>query len=126
MRLLVLGGTIFLGRHVVQAALDRGHDVTILTRGRHGNALFLGVERLVGDRDADLAALRGRRFDAVIDCSGYRPDQLARAAEALDTGTPHYTFVSSISAYAAFAPEVLYDEQAPLAAGDAGYGPLKA
>ncbi len=126
MKLLVLGGTIFLGRHVVQAALDRGHDVTILTRGLHGRALFPGVERLVGDRDGDLDALRGRRFDAVIDCSGYTPAQVRHAADALGDGAGHYLFVSSISAYAAFAPDVLYDETAPLAPGDAGYGALKA
>ncbi len=125
MKVLVLGGTVFLGRHVVQAALDRGHDVAILTRGLHGRALFPGVERLVGDRDADLGALRGRRFDAVIDCSGYTPAQLRRAAGALE-GEPHYLFVSSISAYAAFAPDVSYDETAPLAQGDVGYGASKA
>src|SRR5471030_2312289 len=121
MKLLVLGGTIFLGRHIVDAALAQGHAVTILTRGRHGNALFPGVERLVGDRDADLDALRGRRFDAVIDCSGYTPAQMLRAADAFGGGVsedpPHYLFVSSISAYATFRPDVLYDEQAPLAQG---------
>jgi 2'-hydroxyisoflavone reductase len=126
MKLLVLGGTIFLGRHIVDAALARGHAITLLTRGRHGNALFPAAERLVGDRDGDMSALRGRGFDAVVDCSGYRPDQLARTVEALGATTPRYTFVSSISAYAAFAPDVRYDEQAPLAAGDAGYGALKA
>jgi 2'-hydroxyisoflavone reductase len=126
MKLLVLGGTVFLGRHVVQAALERGHDVAILTRGRHGKALFPGVERLVGDRDGDLCALRGRRFDAVVDCSGFTAAQVARSAEALGDGAPHYVFVSSISAYAAFAPDTLYDERAPLAQGDAGYGARKA
>lgn len=126
MKLLVLGGTIFLGRHIVEAALARGHEVSVLTRGRHGQALFPQVERLVGDRDGDLGALHGRAFDAAIDCSGYAPAQLSRTAQALGGATPHYTFVSSISAYAAFAPGVLYDEGAPLAEGDVGYGASKA
>jgi 2'-hydroxyisoflavone reductase len=126
MNLLVLGGTIFLGRHVVAAAFARGHRVTLLHRGRHGTALFPEAERLVGDRDADMSALASRRFDGVIDCSGYTPDQMTRLADALGDGTPHVVFVSSISAYARFAPEVLYDESAPLAEGSAGYGPLKA
>ena len=126
MNLLVLGGTIFLGRHVVAAALERGHRVTLLHRGRHGAALFPAVERLVGDRDGDMGALAGHRFDGVIDCSGYTPAQVARFADAIGGGAPHVVFVSSISAYARFAPDVLYDESAALAAGHEGYGPLKA
>ena len=126
MNLLVLGGTIFLGRHVVAAALARGHRVTLLHRGRHGTTLFPDVERLVGDRDDDMGALAGRRFDGVIDCSGYTPAQMTRFVAAIGDGVPHVVFVSSISAYARFAPDVLYDETAPLAEGDAGYGPLKA
>ncbi len=126
MHLLVLGGTVFLGRHIVDAALTRGHTVTLFNRGRHGRALFPGVERLVGDRDGDVSALQGRRFDAAIDCSGYRPDQVARSTEALAGGVGHMTFISSISAYARFAPAVSYDEAAPLALGDVGYGAHKA
>ena len=126
MNLLVLGGTIFLGRHVVEAALARGHAVTLLNRGRHGAALFPQVERLVGDRDGDMSALDGRRFDGVIDCSGYTPRQVARSAAALGERAGHTVFVSTISAYAGFAPDVVYDETAPLAAGFEGYGALKA
>lgn len=126
MRLLVLGGTVFLGRHLVAAALARGHEVTLLNRGRHGAGLFPEAERLVGDRDGSMDALRGRAFDAVVDCSGYTPAQVERALAALDTGSPHVVFVSSISAYAGFEPGKVYDEGAPLAAGDSGYGALKA
>ena len=126
MKLLVLGGTIFLGRHVVEAARARGHEVTLLNRGRHGGALFPAVERLVGDRDGDLGALQGRAFDATIDCSGYTPEQVARSAAALGDGAGHTVFVSSISAYAGFAPDRVYDESAPLAEGHEGYGALKA
>ena len=126
MNLLVLGGTIFLGRHVVAAALARGHAVTLLNRGRHGTALFPEVERLVGDRDGDLGALEGRAFDATIDCSGYTPAQVERSCAALGDGAGHTVFVSTISAYAGFAPGKVYDESAPLAAGHEGYGALKA
>ena len=126
MNLLVLGGTIFLGRHVVAAALARGHHVTLLNRGRHGSALFPEVEQLVGDRDGDLGALQGRAFDATIDCSGYTPEQVTRSATVLGDGAGHTVFVSSISAYAGFAPGVAYDEDAPLAQGSEGYGALKA
>ena len=126
MHLLILGGTVFLGRHVVDAALARGHAVTLLNRGRHGAGLFPRVERLVGDRDADMSALRGRRFDAVVDCSGYDAGDVARALEALGDGAGHYLFVSSISVHARFAPGRVFDESGPLAAGDEGYGAQKA
>jgi 2'-hydroxyisoflavone reductase len=99
MQILVLGGTQFLGRHAVDAAVARGHDVTLFNRGRTGPGLFPTVEKLRGDRDGDLAALRGRSFDAVIDTSGYVPRVVTETLDALgDVG--HYTFVSSISVYA--------------------------
>ena len=126
MKILVLGGTVFLGRHIAQAALDQGHVLALFNRGRHHPELFRDVERLVGDRDGDISALQGRRFDAVIDCSGYTPQQLERTARALGGDVPHYTFVSTVSVYAAFPPGVAYDEHAAVASGDQGYGPLKA
>ncbi|TXD94241.1 NAD-dependent epimerase/dehydratase family protein [Mitsuaria sp. TWR114] len=126
MRLLILGGTVFLGRHVIDAALARGHAVTMLNRGRHGRGLFPEVERLVGDRDGDMSALRGRAFDAVIDCTAFNPAQVERGLAALDTGAPHVVLVSSISAYGVFPPHRVFDESAPLAPGHEGYGPLKA
>src|SRR3954467_14114698 len=99
MRILVLGGTQFLGRHVVDAALERGHEVTLFNRGRTHPELFPDVEKLRGDRDGDLGALRHRDFDAVVDTSGYVPRVVAETLQALgDVG--HYTFVSSISVYA--------------------------
>ncbi|OWQ86206.1 hypothetical protein CDN99_20430 [Roseateles aquatilis] len=126
MRLLILGGTVFLGRHVIDAALARGHAVTMLNRGRHGRGLFPEVERLIGDRDGDMSALRGRSFDAVIDCSAFTPAQIDRTLAALDTGAPQVVFVSSISAYGRFEPGKVYDESTALAAGHEGYGALKA
>ena len=99
MRILVLGGTLFLGRHVVDAALERGHDVTLFNRGQTKPELFPDVEKLRGDRDGDLGALEGRTFDAVVDTSGRVPRIVRETIEALgDVG--HYTFVSSISVYA--------------------------
>ena len=126
MRILVLGGTLFLGRHVVDVALARGHDVVLFNRGRRNPHLFPEIEKLRGDRDGDLAALRGHRFDAVIDPSGYRPEQIRAVADVLGGAIAHYTFISSISVYREFAPHRSFDEDAPRAEGDQGYGALKA
>lgn len=98
MQILILGGTQFLGRHVADAALERGHRLTLFNRGQTRPELFPGVEKLRGDRDGDLGALQGRSFDAVVDTSGYVPRIVQRTLGALgDIG--HYTFVSSISVY---------------------------
>jgi 2'-hydroxyisoflavone reductase len=99
-KLLILGGTIFLGRHIVQSALERGHEVTLFNRGRTGADLFPSVEKLHGDRDGGLGALRGRRWDCVIDTSGYLPRLVRESAEFLKNATSHYTFISTISVYA--------------------------
>jgi 2'-hydroxyisoflavone reductase len=125
-RLLVLGGTAFLGRHVVEAALRRGHAVTVFNRGRRSVSWPGPVEALVGDRNADVSSLRGRRFDAVIDCSGYTPEQARRATEALGAQPPHWIYISSISVCAGFAPHVQYDESAAVTTDADGYGGHKA
>ncbi len=126
MKLLVLGGTVFLGRHVVEAALAAGCDVTLLNRGNREPAFAKPVEALRGDRDSDLSILCGRHFDAVIDCSGYTPQQLQRSADALRDQVAHYVFVSTISVYARFAPGLAYDETAKLTTSSEGYGGAKA
>lgn len=100
MKLLVLGGTLFLGRHVVEHALAEGHSVTVFTRGKTNPTLFPAAERLLGNRDGDLAALRGRTWDAVIDTCGYVPRIAHASAHALRDAVGHYTFISSISVYA--------------------------
>lgn len=101
MKILVLGGTLFLGRHLVEAGLERGHDVTLFNRGRTGAGLFPEVEKLQGDRDAgDLEALRRRRWDAVVDTSARVPRWVRDTAGLLAGAAEHYTFVSSISVYA--------------------------
>jgi nucleoside-diphosphate-sugar epimerase len=131
MRILVLGGTKFLGRHTVDAALDRGHDVTLFNRGRTNADLFPEVEKLRGDRDGDLGVLAGRSFDAVVDTSGYLPRVMRLTLDALDD-VGHYTFVSSVSAYADVTEPV--DEDSPAHTEEPvteeylseAYGPLKA
>ncbi|MBI5631784.1 MAG: NAD-dependent epimerase/dehydratase family protein [Elusimicrobia bacterium] len=125
-RILILGGTVFLGRHIVEAGLSRGHSITLFNRGRQNPELFPTVEKLCGDRNGDLSALEGIRFDAVIDTSTYTPKQAANIAEILGDSIEHYTFISSVSAYASFPPGRSYDENSPLAQGNEGYGPLKA
>ena len=100
MRILVLGGTRFVGRAYVEEALALGHEVTLFNRGRTAPDLFRDVERLRGDRDADLTALRGRTWDVVVDPACYLPRQARTTAELLADAAEHYTFVSSLSVYA--------------------------
>lgn len=114
MKLLLLGGTVFLGRHIVEAALARGHEVTLFNRGQHNPDLFPEVEKLRGDRNGDLAALQGRQWDAAIDTSGFVPRVVRASAEALTNAIKHYTFISSISVYADFTKRGI-DENSPVA-----------
>jgi 2'-hydroxyisoflavone reductase len=126
MRVLVLGGTVFVGRHIVEAALAAGHQVTLFNRGRQGPGLFPQAERLVGDRDADVDALRGRDFDVVFDCNAYTPAQVGRVVEALGDRLPHVVFVSTLSVYGRWPPGQTYDECRPVVADRDDYGGLKA
>lgn len=133
MRLLVLGGTLFLGRHLVGSALGRGHEVTLFNRGQTNPELFSEAEKLRGDRESDLAALEGRRWDAAIDVHGRMPRVVRPVAELLAGAVDHFTFVSSISAYGEVFPVGL-DESFPTAEFPDGtdeddlenYGPCKA
>jgi 2'-hydroxyisoflavone reductase len=100
-RLLVLGGTVFLGRAAVEQALRRGHEVTLFNRGESNPDLFPEAEQVRGDREHDLAALESRRWDAVLDTSGYLPRVVGASAQAL-RASGQYVFVSSISVYADF------------------------
>lgn len=114
MKILIIGGTKFLGRHLIAAAQARGHEVTLFNRGRHSSENFAGVEQLHGDRHADLDRLSGRKWDAVIDTCGYLPQSVKMSAEALKDAVDQYVFISSISAYAGF-PAPDFDETAPAA-----------
>jgi 2'-hydroxyisoflavone reductase len=133
LRILFLGGTGFIGPHMVRQALDHGHTVTLFSRGRSGTNLFPGVERLIGDRNGQLDALRGKSWDVVIDNSGYVPAHVKASAELLQGSVGHYFFTSTLDAYRDYhTPNT--DESYPLAVLPAGaphnpgryYGPLKA
>lgn len=105
MNLLIIGGTLFLGRAIAAQAIDAGHSITLCNRGHTNPNLFAGVagvEHLHADRDDDAqlrAVLGGRKFDAVVDTSAYFPRQVRSVVDALDGQVAHYTFVSSSSVY---------------------------
>src|SRR5579863_2076845 len=136
MKLLILGGTVFLGRSIVEAALSRGHEVTLFNRGLHNPDLFPEVEKIRGNRNEDISLLQegDRHWDATIDTSGYVPRAVQASAEALVGRVHHYTFISSISVFADFSKDGI-DEQSPVGTledetveevTNESYGPLKA
>ena len=140
LKILVLGGTAFLGPAIVRHALMRGHEITLFNRGRTNSHLFPDVEKIKGDRTESHDALRGRKWDVVIDTSGYFPGVVAAATAALAGNIGHYIFISSISVYADFSKRGITEEDAvgtvspaEVAEVDAmskitgtNYGPLKA
>ena len=97
--ILILGGTGFIGPHEINYARSRGHNVTMFNRGKTAPGLFPDVETLIGDRNGELDALKGRYWDAVIDNSGFYPRHARLTAELLHGHVDLYMFVSSISAY---------------------------
>lgn len=133
MKILVLGGTKFLGRTFVETALSKGHEITLFNRGKTNPDIFPEAEHLIGNRDSDLKPLRGRRWDAVVDTCGYVPRIVRKSAELLADSVGHYTFISSLNAYSDFSKPGV-DENYPLATIDdetveevtgETYGPLK-
>jgi 2'-hydroxyisoflavone reductase len=141
-KILILGGTAFLGPQFVRAALAKGHTVTLFNRGKTNPKLFPDLEKLVGDRETgDLKALEGRSFDAVVDTSGYVPAHVAATAKLFADKCRHYTFISSISVFGSLGERAeTLDESSPVSTvsdDDAAkvntirqsmpfYGPLKA
>jgi 2'-hydroxyisoflavone reductase len=140
LKILILGGTGFIGPWEVEAALAHGHEVTLFNRGKSKPGMFPDLEKLKGDRDPDkdegLSALEGREFDVVIDNSGYYPRHVKASAELLGPNVKHYIYISSISAYKLTDVEG-QDETAPVATMEdptveemgenwVNYGPLKA
>ncbi len=99
LRILVLGGTRFVGRHILDALVASGANVTMFNRGMSDPSLRAGVENVRGDRSRDLGTLEGKRFDFVIDTSGYTPDVVKHAARFFESRTKRYLFVSSVSVY---------------------------
>ena len=134
MRVLIIGGTVFVGRHLTQALQGRGHDVAMFNRGKAAAEEFPGVERLVGDRAVDFARLGDRNFDAVVDTCGFVPHVVGLSARYLAERAQRYVFISSVSAHDD--KQLVRDESAPLAVLPEGasaqefaiehYGPLKA
>ena len=133
LRILILGGTRFIGVYMTELALRRGHVVTLFNRGETNAQLFPKVEKLKGDRDGQLEALRGRKWDVVIDDSGFVPRHVRLAAQLLAPYVRQYLFVSSVSVYASFATAP--DEDSPVGkladesiekVDENSYGPLKA
>jgi 2'-hydroxyisoflavone reductase len=138
MNILILGGTRFLGRHLVDSALARGHVVTLFNRGKSNPGLFPQVETILGDREHDIKKLAGRAWDAVIDVAGYVPRIVHLSASGLrEAGSVgRYVFISSISAYVeSIFKKIGVDESDPVGkledesveevTGET-YGPLKA
>src|SRR5215211_4958514 len=134
MKILILGGTKFLGRHLVDAALAHGHEVTLFNRGKTDPNLFPNLETMIGDRAQDIEMLSGREWDAVIDVAGYVPRIARLSAQALEKTVKRYVFISSISVYADFKKAgmdesypvgKLEDESVEEITGE-NYGPLKA
>ncbi|MDJ0699472.1 MAG: NAD-dependent epimerase/dehydratase family protein, partial [Woeseiaceae bacterium] len=134
LNILILGGTGFIGPHMVRYAQSRGHTVTLFNRGRTDADLFPDVTTLIGDRDSQLDALESGSWDAVIDNSGFIPRHVRESAELLSSRANHYLFISSISAYADlsqhgieenFALGQLADETDENLTGET-YGPMKA
>ena len=132
MHLLFLGGTRFVGRHIADRALARGHEVTVFHRGTTPPDGLDGAREILGDREGDLSRLSSQSWDAVVDTSGYVPRVVEHSVERLAAATDRYAFISSISAYAGF-PRPGMGESAPLAQLEEDsedverhYGPLKA
>ena len=134
MRILILGGTRFLGRHLVEAALDHNHEVTLFNRGKSNPALFPQLETIIGDREHDIERLNGRLWEAVIDVAGYLPRIVRLSADVLKENVTRYVFISSISVYENFRKVgitesdpvgKIQDETTEEVTGET-YGPLKA
>jgi 2'-hydroxyisoflavone reductase len=133
LRILVLGGTGYIGPHMVSEFLRRGHQVSLFNRGRTNEDLFPDLETLIGDRDGGLDVLKGKTWDAVVDNSGYVPRHVEDSVRLLAPAVSQYVYISTISVYASFA--VPNDENSPLASmpdesveevtGET-YGPMKA
>jgi 2'-hydroxyisoflavone reductase len=132
MKFLIIGGTQFLGRHYVDSALRRGYEVTLFHRGKTNPELYPECEHILGDRDGEIAKLGGRKWDIVVDPSGYVPRVVNQSVSHLADKSAYYIFISSMSVYPDMEPNS--DESAPLALLDEPgsedipkhYGALKA
>jgi len=134
MKILVLGGTQFVGRHIVEAALARGHAVTLFHRGKTNPGLFPGTHEILGDRDGGLGALQGGTWDVAIDVNGYVPRLVRDSVRALAASAGHYVFISTLSVLADHSrsgqdessPRASFEKVATEEITGESYGPLKA
>jgi nucleoside-diphosphate-sugar epimerase len=137
MRILFIGGTSFVGRHTVVAALARGHDVTLFHRGVTGADLFPEAEHILGDRATDLGRLRGRTWDAAVDVCAYRPSEVRSVVETIGDAFDRYVYVSTCSVYRPTGAASVTEDSPLWNEGDlpdpgseevtaGSYGPLKA
>jgi 2'-hydroxyisoflavone reductase len=113
-KILVIGGTSFVGRHFVARALEHDHEVTLFNRGQTAPDAFPDAAVITGDRNGDLAGLRDGEWDATVDVNGYVPRQVRALLETLGDRAGHYTFISTISVYGDEVAEGGYTEDAPL------------
>ncbi len=134
MKIIIIGGTRFLGRYLVESALDRNHEVTLFNRGQSNPELYPDIKQIHGDRDGELDKLKGQTWDAVIDTCCYYPRIVSASAEFLADKAGHYTFISSISVYGDLSKPGV-NEQSPVGIiedttieeiTEDSYGPLKA
>lgn len=109
MKVLILGGTRFLGKAMVEEGLKRGHKITLFNRGTNKGA-FPEVEQLIGDRNGDLSLLKNRQWDVVMDTCGFVPGQIEKIAAVLGDSIQHYTYISSISVYKDWIPPQLTED----------------
>jgi 2'-hydroxyisoflavone reductase len=112
MKVLIIGGTGFLGRYLVSAAQARNHDVTLFNRGQSNPDLFPQMETIIGDREQDLDKLSDRQWNAVIDTCGYVPRVVRLSAEALRDSVERYIYISSTTRYRDF-NQIGIDESYP-------------
>jgi 2'-hydroxyisoflavone reductase len=133
LRVLILGGTGFIGPHFVHALTEGGHAVTLFNRGKRDPDAKQGVEQLLGDRNDDLRSLEGRDWDVVVDNSGYTPGQVRLSTDLLRRHSKHYIFISSIAVYENFQDPPIDEDHALAPIGTLrqdklegeNYGPLK-
>ncbi len=134
MKLLMIGGTQFVGRHLAVEAMARGHDLTLLHRGKTARGLFPGAREVYADRDGGFAALGGKEFDWVLDTCGYTPRVVSLSAKYMENRAPKYLFISTVSVYASFAepglkegdPVAIIDDPDTEIVDTRTYGALKA
>jgi len=133
LKVLILGGTGFIGPHFVDVLTAGGHQISLFNRGKRDPEIREGIEQLLGDRDGQIDSLKGRDWDVVIDNSGYKPSQVRLTTDLLKDHVKHYIFISSIAVYSDFAKAgidedyklaVLKDPTSEVVTGES-YGGLK-